>query len=309
MALPHARPPPHAPGAAPAPRPARRGAPGAAVRRPPTTLYRLTRGLVNHPEAATDRVLQRPRPDRHRAHAGPLRRALDPDVHVRPAVAAGRRRAGCTSTPRPRSPSARWSWLYLFRNQSFYFVRNMFLVAFGIALIGYIVYPDRAAAVLPRVGLLRLGLGLHRRRRRTASRSTRCSTRTPPCRRCTSRFALMIGCRWRGSCSWRRAEGLLGAVPADRHVRDRRHGEPLHRRRRARRGRPPASARSPRAGSPARARACGTFQPARPSACREPPPQRPDGRTPPPAPPRPAARVHARGRSGRPSAASCTATG
>src|SRR5215218_1599961 len=33
------------------------------------------------------------------------------------------------------------AWLYLFRNESFYFVRNMFLVAFGLALIGYTVFP------------------------------------------------------------------------------------------------------------------------------------------------------------------------
>jgi hypothetical protein len=32
-------------------------------------------------------------------------------------------------------------WLYLFRNDSFYFVRNMFMVAMGVALIGYTVFP------------------------------------------------------------------------------------------------------------------------------------------------------------------------
>ena len=46
--------------------------------------------------------------------------------------------------------------IYLFRNQSFYFVRNMIMVAMVVALVGYIALPDRAAAVLPRVGLLRL---------------------------------------------------------------------------------------------------------------------------------------------------------
>jgi hypothetical protein len=33
------------------------------------------------------------------------------------------------------------AWLYLFRNQNFYFVRNMFLVAMGLALIGYAAFP------------------------------------------------------------------------------------------------------------------------------------------------------------------------
>ena len=32
-------------------------------------------------------------------------------------------------------------WLYLFRNSSFYFVRNMFMVAMGLALIGYALVP------------------------------------------------------------------------------------------------------------------------------------------------------------------------
>jgi hypothetical protein len=31
--------------------------------------------------------------------------------------------------------------MYLFHNERFYFVRNMFMVSMGIALIGYIVYP------------------------------------------------------------------------------------------------------------------------------------------------------------------------
>src|SRR5688572_17195400 len=32
-------------------------------------------------------------------------------------------------------------WLYVFRNEAFYFVRNMFLVAMGLALIGYTLFP------------------------------------------------------------------------------------------------------------------------------------------------------------------------
>jgi membrane-associated phospholipid phosphatase len=32
-------------------------------------------------------------------------------------------------------------WLYLFRNESYYFVRNMFVVSMGIALVGYTLYP------------------------------------------------------------------------------------------------------------------------------------------------------------------------
>jgi PAP2 superfamily protein len=43
-------------------------------------------------------------------------------------------------------------WLYLFRNESFYFVRNMFLVAFGLALIGYIVFPTAPPRFFPEWG-------------------------------------------------------------------------------------------------------------------------------------------------------------
>jgi membrane-associated phospholipid phosphatase len=32
-------------------------------------------------------------------------------------------------------------WLYFFRNESFCFVRNMFAVSMGLALIGYVLYP------------------------------------------------------------------------------------------------------------------------------------------------------------------------
>lgn len=32
-------------------------------------------------------------------------------------------------------------WLYFFRNDAFYFVRNMFVVAMGLALVGYVLYP------------------------------------------------------------------------------------------------------------------------------------------------------------------------
>ena len=44
------------------------------------------------------------------------------------------------------------TWLYLFRNPSFYFVRNMFLVAFGVALIGYTVFPTAPPRFFPEWG-------------------------------------------------------------------------------------------------------------------------------------------------------------
>jgi hypothetical protein len=44
------------------------------------------------------------------------------------------------------------AFLYLFHNSSFYFVRNMFMVAWVLALIGYIVYPTAPPRFFPEWG-------------------------------------------------------------------------------------------------------------------------------------------------------------
>jgi PAP2 superfamily len=43
-------------------------------------------------------------------------------------------------------------WLYIARNYAFYYVRNMFLVAMGLALAGYLVYPTAPPRFLPEWG-------------------------------------------------------------------------------------------------------------------------------------------------------------
>jgi PAP2 superfamily len=40
-------------------------------------------------------------------------------------------------------------WLYLFRNSSFYFVRNMFMVAMGLAVVGYALVPTMPPRLFP----------------------------------------------------------------------------------------------------------------------------------------------------------------
>ena len=45
-------------------------------------------------------------------------------------------------------------WIYLFRNQSFYFVRNMMLAAMGVALVGYILFPTAPPRFFPEWGFL-----------------------------------------------------------------------------------------------------------------------------------------------------------
>jgi hypothetical protein len=46
------------------------------------------------------------------------------------------------------------AWLYLFRNQHFYFVRNMFMVAMGLALLGYALVPTAPPRMLPEEGFV-----------------------------------------------------------------------------------------------------------------------------------------------------------
>jgi PAP2 superfamily len=43
-------------------------------------------------------------------------------------------------------------FIYLRRNDSFYFVRNMFLIAMGLALIGYALYPTAPPRLMPEWG-------------------------------------------------------------------------------------------------------------------------------------------------------------
>jgi hypothetical protein len=43
-------------------------------------------------------------------------------------------------------------WLYFWRNEAFYFVRNMFMVAMGLALVLYVVFPTAPPRFLPEWG-------------------------------------------------------------------------------------------------------------------------------------------------------------
>ena len=46
------------------------------------------------------------------------------------------------------------AWLYLFRNEHFYFVRNMFMVAMLLALTGYLLYPTAPPRLVPGEGFV-----------------------------------------------------------------------------------------------------------------------------------------------------------
>lgn len=45
-------------------------------------------------------------------------------------------------------------WLYLVRNGSFYFIRNVFMVAMGLALVGYLLVPTAPPRMLPGFGFV-----------------------------------------------------------------------------------------------------------------------------------------------------------
>jgi hypothetical protein len=45
-------------------------------------------------------------------------------------------------------------WLYLFRNETYYFVRNMFMVAMGLALVGYAAFPAAPPRLIQGVGFV-----------------------------------------------------------------------------------------------------------------------------------------------------------
>jgi membrane-associated phospholipid phosphatase len=45
-------------------------------------------------------------------------------------------------------------WVYFFRNESYYFIRNMFMVSMGLALVGYTLYPTAPPRMFPEQGFV-----------------------------------------------------------------------------------------------------------------------------------------------------------
>ena len=77
-------------------------------------------------------------------------------------------------------------WLYIFRNPSFYYVRNMFMIAMFLALVGYVAYPTAPPRFMPEWGFTDTVAASSWAR--TPSRAPTCSTtRSPPCPACTWR--------------------------------------------------------------------------------------------------------------------------
>ena len=108
--------------------------------------YQLVRGIT---DGGARRLRQRPAGDRPRALAGHLLRARLPAGADRPHpwlidfANFIYLNSHFVITP------GFLVWLYLFRNEHFYFVRNMFMVAMGLALVGYALFPTAPPRLFP----------------------------------------------------------------------------------------------------------------------------------------------------------------
>ncbi|HWC26410.1 MAG TPA: phosphatase PAP2 family protein [Solirubrobacteraceae bacterium] len=114
-------------------------------------LYRLVRGLADDAEAATA-AFSNARDLIHVEQA--LNIFVEPSLH---AFASGQEwlldaASWMYINAQTSITLGALVWLYLFRNESFYFVRNMFLVAFGLALVGYAVFPTAPPRFFPEWG-------------------------------------------------------------------------------------------------------------------------------------------------------------
>jgi hypothetical protein len=116
-------------------------------------VYRLTRGVADDPGAAATAF-------GNARHLIDLERTLH--VFIEPSVQA------FVAGERWLADIAAWvyvnaqtsvtlgalAWIYLRRNEHFYFVRNMFLTAFLLALVGYALFPTAPPRFLPEWGFI-----------------------------------------------------------------------------------------------------------------------------------------------------------
>ena len=122
-------------------------------------------------------------------------------------------------------------FIYLRRNDSFYFVRNMFMIAMAIALVGYALYPTAPPRLMPEWGFtdsIAQFLGTPHVENGPGKALLNFYAAVPSMHVC---FAVMIGIpmarlvkRW-----WARV--AVVPVPAVHHLRRGRHRQPLSYRR------------------------------------------------------------------------------
>ena len=148
-------------------------------------------------------------------------------------------------------------WIYLRRNDSFYFVRNMFMVAMVFALVGYAVYPTAPPRLMPQWGFTDsiqqfTGVTVEHG---PSSALLNLYAAIPSMHVC---FALMIGWPMARLVNNRAATVAWAVYPAVHHLRRDRDRKPLpHRRRAGRRHRAGVGAAGQAAAGPGAARRVG----------------------------------------------------
>ena len=125
------------------------------------------------------------------------------------------------------------AFIYARRNDSFYFVRNMFMIAMALAVIGYWLYPTAPPRLMPEWGFTdaisqfvtggkgSIDFG-------PTKAFVNFYAAVPSMHVC---FAVMIGGSMCRLTRWRPGKDPVGAVPVADHVRGRRHRQPLPNRR------------------------------------------------------------------------------
>jgi CDP-diacylglycerol---glycerol-3-phosphate 3-phosphatidyltransferase len=110
-------------------------------------------------------------------------------------------------------------WLYLARNHAYYYVRNMFLVAMGLALVGYMAFPTAPPRFLPEWGFTDTVANFVGETAETSADVLYNPFAAVPSMHVA--FALMIAGPQPG------AQGALGGLSARRDVRRDGHRQPL----------------------------------------------------------------------------------
>ena len=124
-------------------------------------------------------------------------------------------------------------WLYIARNHAYYYVRNMFMIAMGLALVGYLAYPTAPPRYMPEWGFTdTVATFVGDAAEQSANVLYNPFAAVPSMH---VAFALMIANPGDQAGEDAGAEGRLGAVPRAGHVRRGRDRQPLLARRRARR--------------------------------------------------------------------------
>ena len=133
-------------------------------------------------------------------------------------------------------------WLYLYRNEHFYFVRNMFMVAMALALVGYALVPTAPPRLIEGYGFVDT---INQYAQVTHDSALVKIFINPyaaiPSMHCA--FALMIGATGALISKHTVTRGLLVRLSLLRALRRHRHGQPLLARRGDRLGWSPASRR------------------------------------------------------------------